>query len=478
MPDGINIDFTVSGQSALVKALEDSADASERAAVALEKQAKAAKSATSAFQSLSRSQNQSVRASGGSSTPIGAGSLSGSQYAGTSASGGSASPSRSAGLPGQNRMRYVSGPNQRRPLLNAQLAHATAAGDTDAAADIGRAIVRNEKQLAGKNTPPFEKRLDSLIRSTRIGTNGPGVGGVFPLVGQLSDVLGPELGPVGLALGAAAHAAEQFSEAVSAAAESGNKFGQLQVSTGSTAQTAAALKNLGIDAGQAAAFNSAITSDPAAMAFAAKAGVTNAPGPYGSQNTGAEILQELKYLHSMTDQDEALREANATGLGPVYSNLANLSDASFQKAVGVDADRQSAAYNKTFTQGSAEYTNADSRMDQVGANITAHITAPFIEAGARFNNNLADIVNGKMTLKHLVGIGEDKYGNVVDPKIKAQQDNTAAVKANTQQLGIAGRTYGGGERTEGAIQRGLGRGNGYALRRDLQAGAMRLGAFG
>ena len=482
MPDGIDIDFTVSGQGDLVKALEAEADASERAAAALEKQAKAAQSATASYKALARSQkslgqNQSVRASGGSSTPVASGNLSGSQYAGSSASGGSSSSSaRNAAPTGGSRMRYVSGPNQRKPVLNAQLAHATAAGDAPAVADIGRAIVRNEKQLAGKNTPPFEKRLDSLIRSTRIGTNGPGVGGVFPLVGQLSDVLGPELGPVGVALGAAAHAAELFSKAVDGAAEVGNKFGQLQVSTGSTGQTAAALTNLGIGSDQAAAFNSAITSDPAAMAFAGKANISNAAGPYGSQNTGQEILQALTYMHGMKDQNEALRFANATGLSEPYSRLANLSENSFQKAIGGDANNKSSAFSKDFVTQSAEYTNSTNRMDQGWA----AISRPFMSAMTRSNNEYADLFNGKMTLKRFAtGAGEDQYGQVTDPKAKTQEDNTAALKANTQQLGISQRTYGGGgDRTNGAIPRGLGIGSGTALRRDLQAGAMRLGAFG
>ncbi len=478
MPDGIDINFTVTGQDALVKALEAEAEASDKAASALERQARAAKAATAAYQSLSRSQNQSVRASGGSSASVAAGNLSGSRSAGSSASGGSASSVQNAAPSGRRSdLAAVSNFNQRRNTGQGA-GHHGAEEESSAINGIGQAIVRNEKQLAGKNPPPFEKRLDSLIRSTRL--NG-GAGGLSPLGGQAADLAGLSEagGPIGIALAAAAKAAEMFAQAVSAAADNAAKFGQTQAASGSSGQTTGALGNLGISADQASAFNDSITHDPIAGGFAALHGISNAPGPYGNQDFGQEIVKALTSLHGMADQGEALRDARAMHLEEPYSRLKNLGDTAFNNRVGMDADTQAKLYGPQTAQGGAEFQNSQDRIGQSFSNLGTKISRPFMDAFTRTNNEYADLFNGKMTLKRFAtGEGEDQYGNMTDPHAKAMDGLTKATNNLAGKMGIMQKQYGHGERTDRAIPAALGMGNGYQLRRNLQAHAMRLGAFG
>ena len=181
----------------------------------------------------------------------------------------------------------------------------------------------------------------------------------------------------------------------------------------------------------------------------------------------------------MADQGEALRDARAMHLEEPYSRLKNLSDAAFTNRVGMDADTQAKVYGPQTTQRGAEFQNSQERIGQSFSNLGTKISSPFMSAGARFNNEFADLLNGKMTWKRFAtGEGEDQYGNATDPHTEATNKLIKSTDNLANQMGISQRTYGGGERSNGALPRAMGVGGGYELRRSLQAHAMRLGAFG
>ena len=465
MPDEIDVPFTVSGQDALVQALEDGAKASDKAAGALERQAKAAQSATSAYQKMTRAQAASVQTAGGAASRVSSAQIAAAaNISKGSASGGASRPAKPVAV-------SVSGPNQRKPLLAAELAKAEAKGDTSRAADIRLAIARNEKQLRAGKPPPFEKRLETLIRTSRFNA-----GGVSPLVGRTADLLGLDEGLAGK-LGVAGAAVGAFTAAINTAVDAGNKFGSLQSQTGSSSSTTGALSNLGLSASDASAFNARITSDPAAIGYAAKAGISNAPGPYGQQDYGKELLDYIKYVRSLKDPTERLRAARAGGVDGIA--LTNLSDNAFNQRVGSDAQQMGSALNPAFTQQTAEFTNSTERLGESFTKLAAIVVGPTIDGFTKFSNEMTDLFTGRMSLKRfLTGEGEDRYGNAADPHTKAVQDSTKATQDLTQQLGISQRQYGHGERADSAVPRGMNIGSGYALRQNLRAGQIRLGAFG
>lgn len=456
MPDEIDIPFSVTGQADLIKTLNDSAKASEKAAAALEKQSQSAQRLTASYQQMTRSQGQMAQGGFGTNS------------AGPGPIAGPRQPSTKYAAPKQV---AISGPNQRKPVLEAELAKAEAKGNTARAADIRLAMERNEKQLRRGQAPPFEKRLETLIRTSRFNA-----GGVSPLIGRTADLLGLGEGLAGK-LGVAGEALGLFTTAVNTAVEAGNKFGALQNQTGSSSQTTGALSNLGIGADAAKAFNERITSDPAAMAFAARAGIQNAPGPYGQQDYGKQLLDYIKYVRTLKDPVERLRAARAGGVDGMA--LTSLSDNAFNQRIGSDAQQMGAAFNPQFTQQTAEFTNSTERLGESFTKLAAIVVGPTIDGFTKFTNEMTDLFTGRMSWKRFVtGEGEDRYGNAEDPQTKATQGLTKATQDLTGQIGIMQRQYGHGERADQAIPRGMNIGSGYALRQNLHAGAMRLGAFG
>ena len=467
MPDdAIAVSFEVSGQDVLQKALEASARSSDRAAAALDKQGKATRFVTGPYQRLIELNRQMAEATGLNNQPAMLDinrALARTQAQITNA------PARGGGP-----RAFTSGPRQRLARLEGEHARALASGDADAGGDLGHHIARARKQIAAQDAPEarksadgFSRRLTQFLRTSRFNA-----GGLSPLVGKTADLLGVGAEVVGR-FALIGEAAKLAADGLKLAAEAGNRMGALNIQNGSSSNVSAALQNLGIDGGAAKGFNDRITSDPTAMGYASQFGISNAPGSYGNQDFGGELLQAMKGIKAIKDPTEQLRAARALNIDAPWMNL---SDNTFNRKVGGDADRAGQIMNPEFNQKSAELTASTEHLGQAFTALNALVWGPTLNGFTALLNEISDIANGKMTMKRfLTGEGEDKYGNAVD---QATKDHTDAMKAHTEALGVAGRQYGHGERADAALPRGMNLGSGYALRQNLQAGAVRLGAMG
>jgi hypothetical protein len=414
MADNIEIPFEVTGQAELVKAMEAAAQASEKAAAALDKQSRAAK--------------------------------------------------------------FASGPNQRLAKLTAQFAQAQSAGNTPASKDIEYAINSAKRQIARQDsTGGRSKKFETFIRSMRFGKDG-----AMPLVGQGLDLLGlGELaGPIGVMAAAATLAAEGLKAFGDIAVSTGNRMAEMQVKTGSSSADNAALMNLGFSGDAAQAFNDRISSgsDSSAMAVAAKYNVSNAPGMFGQQDYGKELLDVTKKIYNSNEsQVDKLREFRALGINP---DVLNLSKNTFNRDAGADANQAGSIFSPEYAQQTTEFTESLKRMTQVIENVAGFLAGPVINDITKPVNQLNAIFSGQMSWKEFwTGAGENQYG-VSDGDQSTKDKNTDALNKNTEALGISQRQYGHGERTDSALPRGSGMGSGMAVRQNLEAGAFRLGAFG
>jgi hypothetical protein len=475
MADNIEIPFEVIGQAELVKAMEAAAKASEKAADALDKQGKAAKFALGPNQKLILLQEQLVRAQTAKNTAA----MKDIQLASARAQKQlmpkpGPKPPKAPKTPA-----LPEGPRQRLAKLQQEHARAIAAGNEDAQEDISHKIKTAKRQIereddSGKRRGT-DKKLETFIRSMRFGKDG-----AMPLVGQGLDLLGlGELaGPIGVMAAAATLAAEGLKAFGDIAVSTGNRMAEMQVKTGSSSADNAALMNLGFSGDAAQAFNDRISSgsDSSAMAVAAKYNVSNAPGMFGQQDYGKELLDVTKKIYNSNEsQVDKLREFRALGINP---DVLNLSKNTFNRDAGADANQAGSIFSPEYAQQTTEFTESLKRMTQVIENVAGFLAGPVINDITKPVNQLNAIFSGQMSWKEFwTGAGENQYG-VSGGDQSTKDKNTNALNKNTEALGISQRQYGHGERTDAALPRGSGMGSGMAVRQNLEAGAFRLGAFG
>ena len=483
--DALEIVFVVTGADALQKSLLDGAKASDRAAQSLQKQGDAVRFVSGPYQRYIALNKQLAAATAAQNRPA----MMDINRA-MARTQQQLSPPRKAVRP----ERFTSGPRQRLAKLEEAHALALQNGKEDRAADLGHDIARTKKQIAAQDAPEIRKNADSFgkrftqfLRTSRFNVGG----GLSPLVGKTADLLGVTEGLVGKfsLLTTAISLAEQ---GMSNAAAAGNRVGAMNVQAGSSSTTSSALQNLGVSGDEAKSFNDRITSDPMAMGFASKFGISNAPGSFGNQDFGAELLKAMKGVKAIKDPTEQLREARALGID---GDWLNLSDNTFNRKVSGDAGFQGDTFNKQYTTDSKEFSESKEQLSQSWQNAQAKLFGPmmtfFTQAGNEFSadlNTLAGAKTNRMTLRRFFTMeGEDKYGNVPDKKGgdgngadkgNVIDRNTKATEDLTNALGMSQRQYGHGERADSAIPRGQGMGSGYAVRQALQSHAFRLGAFG
>lgn len=379
-------------------------------------------------------------------------------------------------------LRYAQGPYQRLSRLQEQYQQAAQRGHGAAQNDIALAIRRNQQQIQRSMPKSVGQKWMDVFKSSRFNVGQGGVGDLMPLVGRTMAALGP----IGDIAAAAALAADAIYKMTMAAAQASRAFASLQFASGSTGVQTGQLNMLGRAAGMspeqmgglAGQFNSRITTDPVAMMFAAQAGITNAPGAFGNQNWGQELLRMVTYLRSIKDQNERIRAARATGTESLLP-LTQLSQATLNK-LKADATLQAEIFNPQYQQSAQELLTSQSRVQQAFSNLGAAITGPMMDALAHFENSLADFVNRAakfFNTPHADMLAGRDTGTPVNPQ-KAMQDNTDALNANTQAIKMPGH-YGKGQRLNAALPPALGtQGGGFAIRQGLQAGGFRLGAFG
>lgn len=317
------------------------------------------------------------------------------------------------------------------------------------------------------------------------------------------------LGPVGLMAAAAVTAAKAIFDMTKAAADAGRGFSDLQQATGSTGLGTARLRSLGSSIGLSSeatgslssSFSHSISSDPVAMSFASRAGVSALPRPYGNVDEGKSLMKMADYLRSIKDSSEQIRVARATGTEALLP-ATKLSDQQYGYAK-TDAGLSSLIFDPSFQKKSADFSASLGRLSDAFVNLMSAAGESMMEPLTRVLNSLADALNLLALIAKKVepyaefinkivfapgpgaAMGSAGYHATVgsyanaaagissQTEMKRSMDaNTGALGANTAALGKQG-SYGRGSRAN-PIQGGM---SGMALRRGLEAGGYRLGSF-
>jgi len=490
MPDaGIEIDFITDGGGAVVSALLASAAAADKAAAAMERQEKAARTVAGPNQRLGALSSQKSQAEASGDRGV----IRDVEYA-ERRTRRTLNREEAADAPKAERL--PDGPYQRRGRIERQRGAAEASGDADKVRDVALRQRQNDRQItrAEKGPPDFLSKLTGVVKSSRIGAGG----GLMPLVGQLSGLLGPE----GLAFAAVAEAGMKAARALydmtADAADAGRTFSNLSFASGSGPQDTARLASMGNAiglspeqmGGLAQSFNQRITTDPVAMGYGAELGVQNAPGQFGNQDWGENLITAIDHLRTVKDPQRQLLEARNTGLEAALP-FTKLSEQTWDR-LKEDSKANSGVMTPDFQGKSLEFTASTGRMKEGLDLASASLTGPFMDAITGVQNFIGNELHSKTALAFLSGSAEAGLNSVTgglggvvlallgggsksDPQA-AQTDalnkNTAAVQAQTAVMQQG--AYGNGERfrqVTGDIQ------GGEFLRRSLEQGGLALGSF-
>lgn len=386
-------------------------------------------------------------------------------------------------------------------------------------ASAGTASGRSVSSLApGANTiaakfasPSFSPASSRL---TRIASSaGGGSSKVASVAGKIGSALleGSEANPYTAAATAALAASTAIYKLADEASKASQKFETLKFATGSNGGTAARLATIGSSigmsgeqiGGMSAALQERITTDPAAMATARRFGAYNIGRPYGNVDEGRNLLKVLEGIRKLSDPSDRIRTARTLGVEGA-SNYFNLSDQQAGK-VQADAQTKSSIFTPQFGQDAADFQSSVARVADSIENVIGALGKPVMKDMADWFNSLADGLNGvanwlnehqniikvlkdlsDASTNALVGNGKGVY----DSLSKANDDlnssptdaldaNTRAHQANTDAInqlnGLIPGIYGKGARLNAAL--GDGSMGGEYLRRGLEAGGFRLGAF-
>lgn len=338
---------------------------------------------------------------------------------------------------------------------------------------------------------------------------GNGGGQMMPLVGRTLAALGPEGTAIAALAGGAIAAAKAVYDLANNAAQAADNFNRFRYATGSGTGTAAALAGVGGAIGMstgalgsaASAFNARITSDPMAMAFASRLGVSNIPGPFGDQDFGKQLLIAVENLRKISDRTERVRMARVLGLED-FSTFASLSDkqAGFLKG---DEGTKARIFDPEFEQQSADFLASAGRVSEAMLNFFTALGKPVVKQATDFLNDLASGVNyladvankngnkilaffelGAAILRGSIGdVGgaldsfKNAMGDFMSPGEALESalgENSRAMHANTKAIDALTGTFGRGERLGRAIPPNL---SGEALRQALELGGLRLYPF-
>lgn len=413
----------------------------------------------------------------------------GSGGSGNGDSGGSLTRNAAPSAPG----RFTQGPNQRLQDYQQQRAVASATGNHAAVSDLDALIAKQQKQITGRQPSTFKDRLKTAIRSTRFNA-----GGASPLIGRTADLFGEAGGPIALVATAAVAAAIGIFKLSESAANTAREFANLGMSLGSNGRTTGALRGIGgaigmsseAVGGASAAFQEKITNDPLAMSVARQMGIFNLSRPYGHVDEGKDLLQAIKGLRAITDMESRIRTARVLSLESVLPATA-ISDKQFDRAEKT-SDRASGIFDADFATKSADFFAGMDNLAKSAENLAGVLAKPIIKDLTDFFNGMSDGID-KITdsmskhtgnkdwdwLKWIPGATslDDIRGNAdktgaVDPSVQATVDNTKALKDATAALRPG--NYGSTSARGLGISDNMG---GEYLRRALEAGGLRLGAF-
>lgn len=305
---------------------------------------------------------------------------------------------------------------------------------------------------------------------------GIGAGGMqmMPLVGQVVAGLS-KLGPYGIAAAAALAA---FTSGVVAAVHAVGLISEMagrMAGNRSSASTQGVVDRFGMFGGAGAFGNLSGIS----AGFAAQAGINPNTGPFGQNNLGQNYIKGLQYVHGLKTYEQAQRYAQGIG-SPELANAWFLSDKQMSYA------RNSSKFGLSEKETGAG-VRAQFAMGQVGKSFENLIMrvfvkfAPMIEKGANTLTVVFDqlsrflpaitqkLVEGMKWLMELwnkwAGAINKLTGGAAgmpyfDTKgidsmnldqVRAQRENTQAVRDSIRAMNGLRETMGGGQRARGAI---------------------------
>lgn len=384
----------------------------------------------------------------------------------------------------------ITGPYQRLSDLRAGAASLDSA--SDAGKDAAAAIARTERQIEriesknqpGQTPPNFMQRLGETLSRSRIGA-----GGVMPLVGDVAKLLGPEAAAAAVAAEGlfkvgkfAFDTAEAFGRAAQQIADSSNRFQQYSLTTGGSGETTGTLKSLGIDAGLARSFNARMNSDPFAQATATRAGLYNAPEPFGNVDEGKQLQAAVMYLRSIDNKQERIRQARMLGLEELLpqTNMTNIGMGGAMLSGGASAIANTDEMGRVSADFTQATRNFNTNLETAGT-LAGQLFLPLATRGLQLLNTIGDVdlaMAGLAERFHLtplldlLGFGASKSGG----SNKDLQNNTGAMQELSRQLavGMPG-VYGNGERAGRVMPGGMM--GGVAGQKAMEAGGYQMGWF-
>lgn len=415
----------------------------------------------------------------------------------------------SGGGPGRTPAGMLGGPNyrlaqaqQRLSILQGMGAHPQAIQDAQGAVQRAQAGVARQQQMLSGGASPAQKLAQVLL------TSRFGAGGLMPLVGRSLAALGvggAAAGPAALvmaglaAVGVGLHAfVSMLGEAASALSDFRAAAMQSGGSTGDISRLTSMGMSPGSIAGKAAALTqrmSMLGGDPFAMLAGMKLGVQLPIGrPFGKTNEAETFLAVIEGLRKVKSAEEQLRLARMLGVD-ADMDLVRASDKVFE-AMKRDAALRTKFFDERTQQNAADVSAGFIRVNNAMDNLKVTLSKPFLADMANALAGLAEIMNTVAAIMNknaialraaLAGALTIVFGPLAVPLLgalsalggKGQKDHQSALDQNTDALNnLAGvfkeGTYGGGERTRGAVPSAL---KGLMLGGAIAGNSLRLGAF-
>jgi len=344
-----------------------------------------------------------------------------------------------------------------------------------------QALYSTRVNLPGGAAPLLGKTLEAAVGPAA--TRGV-LAGLAPLAAKLL--------PMGVAFTVAKDAVMGFYQAAQQSAEITNRLTSAQATAGGSTADVARLALMGGSAGAARSFQERVTTDPMAMSAAARVGVRNQRGQYGSLNWSEQYLRAIENTAAVGDAQMRQKLALTLGIEQEVARYTQLS-AETRKRLKAQAEATGAINDpRTQAQG-AEFESAQQQMSQSWENVKTAFGSLFSDDVTGVLNELADGANTlSKWIKGMRGnnrryktpLGALTFGLLGDPGYDAQAPqsrqtplmaNTVALHGNTEAMNRLSSTIGGGQYSREAMPSAL---SGQMLHEARISGSLRLGALG
>lgn len=261
------------------------------------------------------------------------------------------------------------------------------------------------------------------------------------------------------------------------AAESLASFGRMRTTLGSTASETAMLRVLGGALGisdvrgLAERVHTSLRSGlGAAMAAEIGIGREQDLGP-NAVNQGRNLLRVIQHIREARNEEEALSRARRAGAEEL-AEIWQYSAAEFRK-MAQEARELERTFSPDRLQRAREFNREMDRFGRKLEQLKVGVATPALGAVNRF---LENPLKGPF---HAIGgsVGEEILRGVQGGQKDALRENTQAMKELSTELRMQKGIYGGGSRARSAIPRAFGPGAVPEVRKQMRAGAIRMGAY-